>query len=72
LQECRDKSLIIQIIRGCGEEYLDTPHPFGLLRMRRQRPGDGTTDKAEKLASPHGRPTAQDIVSASTGALEGG
>jgi hypothetical protein len=36
--------LKIQIIRGCGEEYPDTPHPFALLRLRCQRPRYRTTD----------------------------
>ena len=47
--------MIIQIIRGRGEKYPDTPHPLALLRLPCQRPRDGTTNEAEKYASPHVR-----------------
>ena len=38
LQERSDAGLIWRIVRGCGQEHADTPHPLGLLRSRHQRP----------------------------------
>ena len=38
LQERPDPGLIFRIVRGCGQEHADTPHPLGLLRARRERP----------------------------------
>ena len=38
LQECRDAGLKFRIVRGCGHEHADAPHPLGLLRARRERP----------------------------------
>ena len=33
-----DAGLKFRIVRGCGQEHADAPHPLGLLRARRQRP----------------------------------
>ena len=38
LQERSDAGLIWRIVRSCGQEHADAPHPLGLLRPRRQRP----------------------------------
>jgi len=38
LQERPDTRLIFRIVRGCGQEYADAPHPFGLLRAGAERP----------------------------------
>jgi hypothetical protein len=36
----------MQIIRGCGEEYPDTPHPFALLGLCGQRRRKRTTSRS--------------------------
>ena len=38
LQERPDPGLKFRIVRGCGQEHADAPHPLGLLRARRERP----------------------------------
>jgi hypothetical protein len=38
LQERSKPGLIVRIDRGCVQEHADTPHPFGLLRVRGQWP----------------------------------
>ena len=38
LQERPDAGLKFRIVRGCGQEHADAPHPLALLRARRQRP----------------------------------
>ena len=38
LQERPDAGLKFRIVRGCGQEHADAPHPLGLLRARRERP----------------------------------
>ena len=38
LQERRDAGLRFRIVRGCGHEHADAPHPLALLRARRERP----------------------------------
>ena len=32
-----DAGLKFRIVRGCGQEHADAPHPLGLLRARRER-----------------------------------
>jgi hypothetical protein len=39
LKERSDTGLKFRIVRGCGQENADAPHPFGRLRARRKRPG---------------------------------
>ena len=38
LQERADAGLCFRIVRGCGHEHADAPHPLALLRARRERP----------------------------------
>ena len=64
LQERRDAGLIFRIVRGCGQEHADAPHPLGLLRARRERPRRRrTTQNTEKFPPPHVRPQAQETAS---------
>jgi hypothetical protein len=63
LQERPDPGLKFRIIRGCGQEYADAPHAFGLLRPCRERPSRRrTTDKRDELAPPHCRPRSSGQV----------
>ena len=36
--ERRDADLKFRIVRGCGQEHADAPHPFRLLPPRCERP----------------------------------
>jgi hypothetical protein len=38
LQERSDPGLKFRVVRGCGQDDADAPHPLALLRARRQRP----------------------------------
>ena len=38
LQERPEAGLKFRIVRGCGQEHADAPHPLGLLRAHRERP----------------------------------
>jgi hypothetical protein len=52
--ERREAGLKFRIVRGCGQEYADAPHPLGLLRPRSQRPRDRrAAEKRDELAPPH-------------------
>ena len=54
LQERRDAGLTFRIVRGCGQEHADAPHPLGLLRARRKRPrGRRAAEKRDELAPFH-------------------
>ena len=54
LQERRDAGLTFRIVRGCGHEHADAPHPLGLLRARRERPrGRRAAEKRDELAPLH-------------------
>jgi hypothetical protein len=36
-----DAGLPFRIVRGCGQEHADAPHPLALLRARGKRPRRG-------------------------------
>src|SRR5262249_13616555 len=47
-----DTGLIFRIVRACGQEYADAPHPFRLLRARRERPsGCRAAEQRDELAA---------------------
>ena len=57
LQERPDAGLKFRIVRGCGQEHADAPHPLALLRARRERPRRRrATQNTEKFPPPHARP----------------
>jgi hypothetical protein len=53
LLERRDPSLPFWIVCGGAHECADTPHSLRLLRARRQRPNNRTTECTETFASSH-------------------
>ena len=59
LQERPHPGLKFRIVRGCGQEHADAPHPVGLLCTRRERPDGRGTCQRNKLASPHRHPKGQ-------------
>jgi hypothetical protein len=67
LQERPDPGLIFRIVRGCGQEHTDAPHPLALLRPRRKRPSNSRpAEKRDELASSqliewHRRPSSQKL-----------
>ena len=66
LQECPDAGLPCRIVRSCGYEYADAPHPLALLRTRGERPCRHAAKKRDELAPSHCPPrlrTGQRIVS---------
>jgi hypothetical protein len=40
----------LRVVRGCGQEHADAPHPLGLLRARRERPRHRATEERNELA----------------------
>src|SRR5215471_20100711 len=51
LQERSDARLKLRIVRGCGHDYADAPHPFALLRPHRERPSRRrATEHRDELA----------------------
>src|SRR5262245_17344332 len=53
LQERPDAGLIFRIVRGCGQEYADAPHPLALLRTRRERARGRAAEQRDELAPLH-------------------
>jgi hypothetical protein len=53
LQERPDASLKFRVVRGCGQEHADAPHPLTLLRARRERPRGCAAKKRDEFASFH-------------------
>ena len=54
LQERREAGLTFRIVRGCGQEHADAPHPLALLRARRERPrGRRAAEQRDELAPLH-------------------
>src|SRR5262245_3887841 len=55
LQEGSEPCLVMRIVRRCGEEHADAPHPLALLRARHKRPRGRRTaaEKGDKLAALH-------------------
>jgi hypothetical protein len=52
LQECLDAGLKLRIVRGCGQEHADAPHPLGLLRAYAKRPRDRSAAKERNERAP--------------------
>ncbi|MGB6560087.1 MAG: hypothetical protein WBE96_22145 [Pseudolabrys sp.] len=51
LQERPHPGLKFRIVRGCGQEHADAPHPLALLRTRGERPrGRRAAEKRDELA----------------------
>ena len=62
LQERSDPRLISRVVRDCGQEHADAPHP--LLRARGERPpGRRATQTTEEFPPPHASPQAQEPTS---------
>jgi hypothetical protein len=59
--------MVLRIGLGIPHQYADTPHPAGLLRLRRQRPRSRAAEKANELAPPHIRTQPQGPARAQTG-----
>src|SRR5262249_34375156 len=53
LQERPDAGLIFRIVRGCGQEYADAPHPLALLRPCPERPHSSAAEKRYERAPSH-------------------
>src|SRR5215831_2762856 len=54
LQERPNAGLPFQIVRSCGQEHADAPHPLALLRVRREWPCDcRAPDQRDELAPSH-------------------
>jgi hypothetical protein len=51
LQERPEPTLILRIIRGCGQEHTDAPHPLASLRPRRKRPRRRAAEQRDEIAS---------------------
>jgi hypothetical protein len=41
------------IVRSCGQQHADPPHPLALLRARRERPSSRAAEQRDELASFH-------------------
>ena len=66
LQERPDAGLKFRIVRGCGQEHADAPHPLALLRARRERPRRRrAAEQRDELAPLHVwmAPAWQEIIS---------
>src|SRR5262249_30811718 len=54
LHEPNDAGRCGRVVRGCGHEHADAPHPLGLLRAARERPrGYRAADERDEVAAPH-------------------
>ena len=53
LQECCDARLSFRILCGEGVEHADAPHPFALLRPRRERPRCSAAEERDEGATFH-------------------
>src|SRR5262249_9157253 len=53
LQERRVAGLRHWVVGGQAHEEADTPHPFTLLRARRERPCYRAAEQCDEVASPH-------------------
>jgi hypothetical protein len=54
LQERPDAGLKFRIVRGSGQEHADAPRSLGLLRFRRERPGDRrAAEQRDEIAAPY-------------------
>src|SRR5262249_33612708 len=49
LQEGSEPCLVVRIVRRCGEEHADAPHPLALLRARRERPRRSAAGDRDEL-----------------------
>jgi hypothetical protein len=60
LEKSCDAALLLRIIRGCGDQHADAPHPVAKLRSRHQRPRDGcASGQGNELAPLHIRPKSK-------------
>jgi hypothetical protein len=67
LRKGRDADRRSRIVDGLRHEHADTPHPVGLLRARRERPGDRrAAEQGDEIATPdvscHLTPLAEGVV----------
>src|SRR5262249_49516929 len=53
LPECGHISLKFRVALGMRHQHADLPHPFALLRARRERPCHRAAEKRDELAPPH-------------------
>jgi hypothetical protein len=51
LLERPEPSLKVGIVRGCGQQHANAPHPLALLRTRRQRPRRRAAEQRDELAA---------------------
>src|SRR5262249_58372053 len=67
LQEGSEPCLVMRIVRRCGEEHADAPHPLALLRARRERPrGCRATEQRDEFAALHSI-TSSAVASSASG-----
>ena len=60
-----------RIVRGCGQEHADAPHPLGLLRARRERPRSRrAAEQRDELAASHHSITSSARASSDGGTVE--
>jgi hypothetical protein len=61
VSEGGDEGRSLPVALGKAHQHADPPHPFGLLRARRERPRCRAADKRYELTPTHGlRPQAED------------
>jgi hypothetical protein len=48
-----DAGLKFRVVRGCGQEDADAPHPIRLLRARNERPCDRAADYRDEFSTAH-------------------
>jgi hypothetical protein len=56
LQECADAGFRFGMSNGPGCEHADPPHPLGLLRLCRERPGCRAAKERDEFAPSHFEP----------------
>src|SRR5215475_14552288 len=52
LQEGSEPCLVMRIVRRCGEEHADAPHPLALLRAHPERPRRRRADQQRYERAP--------------------
>src|SRR5262249_14063314 len=53
LQERPEPGLLFRVVRGCRHQHADAPHPFALLRARRNRPRGRAAKQRDERAAFH-------------------
>ena len=61
--ERREAGLKYRIVRGCGQQHADAPHPLGCCACGKRRANRRRSEKADEFPSPHVRPYALDKAS---------